>query len=160
MILPEDVFFAMTFHRSSLAGIPDPTASGWRRTAGTSLSRIYGSGVVRSLCRGASTTVEFSVGNVGGANVSSSAPLAYRVVLSSNDSISVADTSLASGTFWANVGGWTTKTSTITVPNNAIPGQTYWVGVMVDPLEVYSEEDENNNSTKTGLKITVKNSGC
>jgi hypothetical protein len=153
-MLPDDVDFGIHYHASTSTGSIDAVTSPWRFSSGPGLNQ----NTTRTLCPGQTTTVKFSFGNLGKVNITSASPVNLRVVMSSDTNINTGDTTVTSGTFFADRGFFGTSTWTITVPS-VTKGVTYNVGIIADPTEIRSEQDEFNNSSQTGLKITVP-SGC
>jgi hypothetical protein len=155
--LPDDVAFAVNYHSSAEAGRIDAFASPWRYSSGPSLN--YSPTVTRTLCPGQSTTVRFGVGNLGKVNISSANPVNLRMVISTDSAISTADATVATGTFWATIGFFGSLEWTVTIPNVPSRASAYHIGVIADPTNTRTEDDEFNNGTQTGLRIMVP-TGC
>lgn len=153
-LLPDDVDFAFQYHASTQTGNIDAIVSPWRYSSGP--VRNYGP-TTRTLCPGQTTTVQFSYGNRGKVNIAQASPVGLRVVLSSNTTISTSDVTALNGTFWGDSGFFGTTTWTITVPTLA--AGTYHVGIISDPTNARTEDDEWNNAAETGLRITIP-TGC
>ena len=150
-MLPDEVSFAANYHGSTNPGRVDATVSPWRfLSSGIALNY---NGTNDTLCPGSVTTVRFSYGNLGKQGVSSTSPVDLLVVMSSNDYISTLDITVASGTYWATLGFFGTTTWSFTVPNLS-PG-TYHVGIIADADNDFAEDDEYNNATESGLRITI-----
>jgi hypothetical protein len=104
-----------------------------------------------TLTRGQSFNMRASFGNLG--NVSEN--FGIRIYLSNNETISTADTLVASGTGWADPGVFHTFTWPIVVPSS-VPSGEYFLGVILDPENNIPELLEGNNSTHLPGKIKVR----
>lgn len=154
---PDDVQMASVYHSDGGAGLIDPAVSAWHwdtATAPAATRRIYPGTSARPVCRGATTTVRYSNGNLGKAGLAQANQVKMQILLSDNAQISTTDRVVSEFTFWGAQGFFGSSTRTITVPAN-LPLGTYYVGVLVDPDQVASEQEEGNNSTPLGLRLNV-----
>lgn len=67
--------------------------------------------------------------------------------VSDNDFISKHDTLIESRVLSKATGGPYTWTRTVTLPSSLVSGQTYWVGIVIDPDDALVERNEINNAT-------------
>ncbi len=151
----DETLFAVRYHGTSNSGNVDPTVSPWQFTS-SGISLNY-NGTNRQKCPGQTTSVKFSLANLGKKNIESSNHADVHIVFSNDDYISTGDVLAATGTSWMDSGYFGTTSWTVTVPSLS-PG-TYHVGVIIDPGDEFTEDDEFNNATETGLRVTVP-SGC
>jgi hypothetical protein len=100
--------------------------------------------------RGQSVRLELSYENNGKTQQSSAD---VRFYVSTNDTISTADTQIGSTTF--NLGRNTvmTTTSTLTIPSNLTSGVTYYLGAAIDADGSLAEMTESNNATYLPIRI-------
>ncbi|MBY6242942.1 hypothetical protein [Methylosinus sp. Sm6] len=87
--------------------------------------------------------VEFTYENQG--SVTHTAPM--RWVISTNDVISTADTTIGTGSITLTPGAHWTARTTVTLPNWLTPGKNYWIGVIADPLNATADNYRQNNAT-------------
>ncbi|NVB39207.1 matrixin family metalloprotease [Pseudenhygromyxa sp. WMMC2535] len=66
--------------------------------------------------------------------------------ISTNSTISTADTQIASSTLNKGRNGPFTWTRSLTLPSNLSSGSRYWIGVIIDSEDVVSEQNESNNA--------------
>jgi len=154
-VLPDDVLFASRFHPSSNAGRIDAIVSPWSFSAGQ--QNLNYSGTNRLVCPGDTTDVKFSYGNIGKLAITDANRVSLDVYLSSNDYISTGDRKVQGGSFTAARGGFGTTTWSFVVPS--LSAGTYFVGVIADAEQAHAEDDNYNNATETGLRLTIR-SGC
>ncbi len=98
--------------------------------------------------RGQQVRVEFTYENSG--KTTQTVPLRY--VLSSNRTISTADTTLGSGSVTLGRNTPYTTTGTVTIPSNTVPGN-YWIGVIADPNSTISDNQRYNNATYIPVRV-------
>ncbi|MFI4871982.1 MAG: trypsin-like serine protease [Phycisphaerales bacterium JB061] len=106
-----------------------------------------------SVNAGDTITVNAIVGNWSQASYNGSVPYTYR--LSTNDLISSADTTLASGSFSYNfgtTGSAFAPTRTLTIPKNT-PTSTRWVGLLIENSDASS--GNNDSSGQDAWEISV-----
>lgn len=101
--------------------------------------------------RGHPASFQFSVGNRGTTNESS---IRVQFYLSTDRTITTADTYLGLATYSINYGETVTKTATVTVPSSLTPG-TWYFGIVVDPNATISEVDETNNAVALNNGVSV-----
>lgn len=102
---------------------------------------------------GNSITMNAIVGNWSTAAYNGSASYTYR--LSTNDFISTADTSLASGSFsynYGTTGSVYAPTRTLTIPKST-PSGTRWIGLLLDHTD--ASASNNDSSGQDAWEITV-----
>jgi hypothetical protein len=157
-IMPDDADFGLVFHGTSAAGLHDPTPSPWEHN-GSSASLIYGiAGTTVTMCPGDAQIFEYGLANLGKKNATGSNEVTLDIVFSTNSIISVSDTPMALGNFIeVSRGQFKDVTTVLTVPS--LSTGTYNVGVVADPDQDLTEQDEFNNSTQSGLTVIVP-SGC
>ncbi|HCF57809.1 MAG TPA: hypothetical protein DFS52_07420, partial [Myxococcales bacterium] len=92
--------------------------------------------------------------NIGNRGTDTTGPSKYRFVLSSNDIISVEDIPLEilvdgvpvlDGELVIGIGEQRVATDLVQIPSDVSPG-TYYVGLVVDPMQEILELDESNNA--------------
>jgi len=149
-----DLEFAYLYHGTSNPGRMDMATSGWT-WAFDAPSRHYGSsGDTISVCPGETVSLTYSVVNIGKKDATN---VPVWIMLSDNDNISNSDILLRQTNASRSSTSWSEYERTFTVPEiNFTPR---FVGVIVDPLNAFAEDNEHNNSTITGLKI-VRGSSC
>jgi hypothetical protein len=125
----------------------DLAASAFKRT-GSGTSGLVNSPL--SAARGSNVTYEFTFSNLG----TSTASFYVNFYLSSNDYITTADRMLGWGSYWANPGGTGTFSVTLFIPADVAPG-TYFLGVLLDPSNYFSESFETNNPQPMPRSITI-----
>lgn len=87
-------------------------------------------------------------------NGESSQVPAINYYVSTNSLITTADTLLASTSFTLNPeGNVYTSSRSLTIPNNLNSNQDYWIGAIIDPNNVISEVEENNNATYLPIRV-------
>lgn len=99
--------------------------------------------------RGQRIQVEFTVENVG-----ATTPIEFGVstVLSDNSTITLGDREL--GYFRTGIGrNQYLRRASVTIPNDVVPGRTYWLGVVVDSDRELLEYSESNNATYVPIRI-------
>jgi len=104
----------------------------------------------KTLTRGKSFKIKASFGNLG----NQYEQFGIRVYLSTNETISNADTLIASGTGWADPGAFHTFIWTAIVPGS-MPYGEYFVGVILDSENNIPEAIEGNNISHLPGKIKV-----
>jgi len=153
---PDDLDFAFKYHGSSSKSF-DLAASGFFLDASSRRVLTMSAGTT-SVCQGDSLDYAFSIANRGTEAITEDNPANWKVVLSTNNIISNFDLSIADGTVWTGRGGFTVASYSTTVPASAVPGQTYFLGAIVDHDGKFSEYYENNNATYLGRRVRVRNS--
>jgi subtilase family serine protease len=101
---------------------------------------------------GQTITINWTARNQGQAAASSTQ---QGVMWSSNSTISLTDTLLGReflGSMGVNASS--PESHSITIPSNATPGSTYYIGVYADYDEAVGESDEGNNGS-TGIAVTI-----
>jgi len=97
-------------------------------------------------------TVDFRISNIGEAP---SQTCSNEVYWSINSTISTADTSLGTAnTSSIPAGEHENKSLPVTIPADATPGQTYYIGVVADTSITSGETDRSNNAS-AGIAVTV-----
>ncbi len=160
-IFPDDLAYLVAVHSDSSSGTIDPFTSAWRINDTTKKpERIYSDKAEENplqVCRGQSINVTFTLGNKGKQRTPQ---IDYGIFFSSDKIIAATDFQGR----WGWIDNYGNEQNTIdrpvTVPNNLIPGQSYYVGVIIDYNNAYSEDIHYNNSSYLGLKVTVKTTGC
>ena len=99
--------------------------------------------------KGSSVQVEFTYENMGPSSVTTD----IRFLLSTNDFISTWDTTLSQQAFGVSPDSVYTTRRTVQIPSWVNSGQTYWIGVLIDPDLEHSEVTETNNATYVGVRI-------
>jgi hypothetical protein len=77
----------------------------------------------------------------------------HRIYWSENVTISTSDTQLDEHGPITVPGDEYGVTGTVTIPTNAIPGETYYIGGFVDPTEVVAETNEDNNTMSVAVTV-------
>jgi hypothetical protein len=152
---PDDIELAAQYH-SSAGGAVDIAVSpwNWNSVAGQT-TLIYPTQVTRNVCRGTTTTVRYSNGNLGKNAIAQASAVPMRLVLSRDTLITNTDTTLSNFTFWGARGFFGSTTRTVTVPAGLAVG-TYHVGIVADPGQTLVEQDENNNASRLNLVLNVQ----
>jgi hypothetical protein len=91
---------------------------------------------------GQTVQVEFTYEN-NGETSKSNIPIGFYI--STNSLITTGDRLIATQTFNLSRGDVATRTDTVTIPSDLAPGQTYYLGVIVDRTNTFPEIDEDNN---------------
>lgn len=117
----------------------DVSASAYRRTSAGNSDHIF---PPATSFRGHRTGYQFTIGNRGTTNEGS---VRVQFYLSTDRTITTADTSLGAATYSLDNGVEVTNTVFVTVPTGLTPGN-YFFGYRVDPLSTIVEVDEGNNS--------------
>ena len=105
-----------------------------------------------SATSGNNVTVQTVMENKGTTAINN---LMIRWYLSTNDIISTGDTLLGTNTGASiNGPGTITFNRTLTIPSSTSSG-TYWIGVIMDPLNTIAESNENNNALEQPRSITI-----
>lgn len=119
--------------------------------SGTELPKVAGTAEpVYRVSKGQCVRLELSYENMG-----RTSPLSPTVgyYLSSNDSITTADTFLGSNVPSLGRGQVLTTPTTLTVPSSLVSGSNYWLGAIIDRTNAISEKSEANNASYIGLRI-------
>ncbi len=99
--------------------------------------------------KGQKVKVLFNLENTG---YGSEVP-AYRMVLSSNSTISTGDTQLSSGSLTVSRGEPMLTSFTVTLPSTLTTGKKYWLGLILDPSGTLTESNETDNATYVGIQV-------
>ncbi|MFN7976240.1 MAG: hypothetical protein U0166_28560 [Acidobacteriota bacterium] len=120
-------------------------------TSGVELAKIISGGQpVYLVNKGQTVKLEMTYENMGKTSPITSGVNYY---VSTNDTISAADTFLGAGSVTLYRGTATTSNTTLVIPNNLVSGTTYYLGGTIDPTGAYVEYSESNNATYVGIKI-------
>lgn len=150
---PDDVDFGLTYHGSGNASW-EFGASGFRLSGGNrTLTMSSGTTYV---CPGDSVSYTWSYGNRGTRSLTSSNRASTKILLSTNTTISSFDTSVHNWTVYTGRGGFSTLSSSFTVPSSLSWNTTYYIGVWIDDDGDFSETYENNNTTHLARRIRVR----
>lgn len=151
---PDDLDFAFDYHGSGNSSY-DLGASGFylnsaqRRVLTMSPGTTY-------VCPGDSFVYTFSWGNRGTQNITSSNVMNWKVVLSTNDTITNSDITMATGWAYAGRGAFPLLSFSGKIPSGVSYGTTYYLGAIVDYNSKFSEYYENNNATYLGRRVKIK----
>lgn len=119
-------------------------------SGGVELSNVGGDEPVYLVERGQTVRLEMSYENLG----KSFQTVAVEYVVSTNDTITTSDTSLAIGTVSIGVGTVATTSNTyLTIPNSLNGGQDYWLGAIIDHDNQLAEQSGSNNATYLGIRV-------
>lgn len=101
--------------------------------------------------RGTVVRPEFTIENNGKQNETN---VTYGIYVSTNDFISTGDTRIGGGTFGTlNPADVATLTFPVTIPNNLVVGQNYWLGIIVDENNGISEVNGDNNRAYIPVRV-------
>nr|CRH07959.1 Putative RTX toxins and related Ca(II)-binding proteins. 20% identity to sraP Serine-rich adhesin for platelets [Candidatus Magnetococcus massalia] len=101
---------------------------------------------------GDSVTLTYMVENEGSASTGTSS--SHRIYLSTNSTISSADTLLTTDSTWTLSSGYgQTKSKTVSLPDNLNGGQTYYLGIVADYDGEVSESNESNNISTVAITV-------
>ncbi|MBI5450488.1 MAG: hypothetical protein HY940_03935 [Gammaproteobacteria bacterium] len=116
-----------------------------------------GLGGVTSILAGRDLTVSYTVSNIraiNASNVNVGFSLSANTVAGDGDDIAL--TVKSGGTFASVLGNTSvTGSAVVTVPNNIVAPQNYYVVAKVDPANTVIEANESNNSAVSGAALAV-----
>ena len=99
---------------------------------------------------GSTYRVEFTYEN-NGVDDHDEVDVAYYI--STDNWITSRDRRIRTRTLGLNRNGVYTALHSLTIPNDLVVGQTYWIGVIVDYMDHIEEWQESNNATYTPIEI-------
>ena len=118
-------------------------------SAGATLSKVTVSGEPHyKVSKNQKVKVLFTLENSGYATQTP----AYRIVLSSNASITTSDTTMRSGTITVARNSPMLTSFLVTMPSTLVSGKDYWIGVILDPSNSLAEFEETDNATYVGVR--------
>ncbi len=146
----EDVAVAHWRHTGASGAYSTHSRTRLLDTSGTPLPSVSASEPIYVVKKGQTVRLEMSYENLG----KSTQMVNVAYVLSSNDTISTADTLLATGTVTISVDQVATTSNTyLTIPSSIAGGADYWLGAIVDYDNQLIERSGANNATYLGIRV-------
>jgi hypothetical protein len=148
---PDDAIGARTLYPFTANHETDIAISNFRWVASDSTGLILPTGTT-TVRPGGTFTTGFAFGNLGTETVTD---FEVIIVMSSNNIISTADRTIATGTGWGTAGFYGAFTFAFAVPGDMPPGE-YFVGAILDPNNRILEQREANNRMAFPGQIRVR----